>query len=137
MKLTYSFFNPKTGESVVTLTNRYGSYTGKAKLHPDDINNISKFTGCRLAERRAYIKYLQSERRRYKNSLKTIQNTFKDLQINCPDSIDEKIEKRINILIHYHTKNINEIDEAIDHIKNLIKEEIKVREKILKSKVKK
>lgn len=136
MKILYSNFDPQSGESIVTLVNRNGSYTGKAKLHPED-NNPSNFTGCRLAERRAYIKYLKNERRRYKITLKTILSLYKDLTNNCSDSINEKITNRFNIQINFYKKTINEINKTIEDVQNTIKEEIKIREKILEAKVKK
>ena len=58
MKFLYSYFFPDTGESVAALKNKDGLYIGSAKLHPDDKNTASQFAGCRLAEYRAWIKYL-------------------------------------------------------------------------------
>lgn len=41
MKLFNSYYIPETGESQVTLVNRYGKYTGMAFVHPDDKETAS------------------------------------------------------------------------------------------------
>ena len=57
MKFLYSHFNEETGKSIAVLSDKYGKYSGQAKLHPDDKDNASKFAGCRIAYKRALINY--------------------------------------------------------------------------------
>ena len=35
-KIIYSDYNPETGKSVVTIRNKFGTFTGYAFLHPDE-----------------------------------------------------------------------------------------------------
>ena len=79
MKFLRGRFNKETGVSIVTLSDRYGRYTGVAILHPDDKNNASEYTGCSIAEQRAWIQALQNRRRRTKIKLNTIKNLIKDI----------------------------------------------------------
>ena len=53
MKFLYGYFNQNTGESNVALADRYGTYIGQAKLHPDDKTNASEYMGCGRAQKRA------------------------------------------------------------------------------------
>lgn len=131
MKLLYSYFFPTTGESTVALANRDGVYIGSAKLHPDDKNTASQFAGCRLAEYRAWLKYLHKERTRNKIQLKTIKNLNKDIQLNC-SSIDPKIQRRINLKIRDYNNKIQELTDNIKELQNKIKKDIEIRDSFLK-----
>ena len=133
MKFLYSYFDPQTGKSIVILADKYGIYTGQAKLHPADKNFISQITGGRLAEQRAQIKCLQSKYKRKKIELKTIQKLNKDIKINCKN-IDPKIQRRINLKLRDYTNEINEIKNNIFTLQKDITEGIKLKDKILKNK---
>lgn len=131
MKLLYSYFYPQTGESVSVLSNKNGTYTGSAKLHPDDQNVASQYAGCRLAEYRAWIKYLKSERRNNKIKLDTIKQLNKEINLYCPD-INQKIQRRINLKIRDYYNNIQEINDEIQQLQTKIKKDIETRDLILK-----
>ena len=49
MKYLYGYFNSEKGKSIVALADKYGSYIGEAKVHPDDKDYASEFMGCSLA----------------------------------------------------------------------------------------
>ena len=74
MKFQCNNFNPETGESVVILTNKYGTYVGTAKVHPDDKYKANEITGCVIAEERAWINSYKKEKARIKIALKTMQD---------------------------------------------------------------
>lgn len=131
MKLLYSYFYPQTGESVSVLSNKNGTYTGSAKLHPDDQNVASQYAGCRLAEYRAWIKYLKSERRNNKIKLNTIKQLNKEINLYCPN-INQKIQRRINLKIRDYYNNIQEINNEIQQLQTKIKKDIETRDLILK-----
>lgn len=56
-----SGYNNSKGLSTVIIKTKLGEYTGAAKLHPEDKDYESRFTGCEIAEARAYVKYLKDE----------------------------------------------------------------------------
>lgn len=130
MKFLYGYFNEQTGESIVTLANKYGHYTGYAYLHPDDKNNASQYAGCDLAEKRAWLDSLRKDHRRIKFQLKAIQNLAKDININC-DYIDPKIKRRFNIQLKLYQSALDEIEEEIKELNESIEKSIKIREEIL------
>lgn len=128
MKMTRSDFNIDTGESIVELQDKYGIYQGYAKICPEDREYISRYAGLRIAQHRAQIKYLKSQRRRIKERLKEAVFLRKELE----NLIDKKAQRRLNLRIRdYHTQ-LEDINFAIDELKKLIREEIKVREQIIK-----
>jgi hypothetical protein len=61
--LISSDYNAETGESVVTIHTEEGNFTGKARLHPADADNASRFFGCQIAEQRAAIKWHKTQLR--------------------------------------------------------------------------
>ena len=131
MKFLYGYFHPDTGQSIVALANKNGVYVGQAKVHPEDKEHVSKFAGCRLAEARAWLKYLLSEVRRKKIMLQTIKNLNKDIQINC-QKIDPKIQRRINLKLRDYNQEIIEIQDNIKQLKQSIAKDIQDRDKLIK-----
>jgi hypothetical protein len=61
--LISSDYNAETGESVVTIHTEEGNFTGRARLHPADADNASRFFGCQIAEQRAAIKWHKAQLR--------------------------------------------------------------------------
>lgn len=132
MKLLYGEYNFNTGKSTVTLADRYGKYTGYAKLHPDDKDNESHYMGCHIAEKRALIKALKNRRRRTKIKLNAIENVTNDIQMNVfPKEEHKEIKKILYSKIKDYSKQIKRIDELIEEVETSIKERIQMREKIL------
>lgn len=132
MKFLYGYFNQNTGESNVALADRYGTYVGQAKLHPDDKINASEYMGCGLAQKRAWIKALKNRRRRTKIKLNTIKNLIKDIDQNCSNLTNlPAFKKRLNLKLKYYNKEIEDINNDIDEINKNIKKRIEIRNKIL------
>lgn len=131
MKLIYSNFNKDTGESEIIIQNKYGRFSGKAKIHPKDQEHKSNFVGYRLAQNRAQIKFLQTKCKQQKIMLKTIQNFNKELHKYC-SFIDPKIQHRINLKLRDYNNNIKNLKLEISQLEEDLKNSIKIRDKILK-----
>lgn len=131
MKFLYSYFQKATGKSIVALADKYQRYIGQAKLHPDDKEYPSEYAGCRLAQKRAWVKYLRSECRRKKIMLQTIKNLNKDIQLNCQE-INPKIQRRINLKLRDYTEEITELKDSIIELENQIKKDISTRDNLIK-----
>lgn len=129
MKFLYGYFNQDTGESVVTLADRYGTYTGQAKLHPDDKDNASQYMGCGLAQRRAWIKALQNRRRRIKIKIQAIKEIIVDINVFANDYAD--INKRLKCKLKSYNKEIENIENLIKEIQNNINKRIEVRDNLI------
>ena len=134
MKFLYGYFNEDTKESVVSLADKYGVYTGYAKLHPNDEQNASEYMGCEIAEQRAWIKALQNRRRRAKIKLNTIKDLMKDIDLNYKDFIDLKLKRRFSLKIRDYTNEIQNINNEIKEIQQDIKKRIEIRDQILRKK---
>lgn len=130
MKFLYGLFDPQTGESTVVLSKQGELFKGKARLHPDDKNSANELTGCRLAQHRAWIKYLQNERKKKKIMLKAIQNLNKDIKQNC-SSIHPSIQRRINLKLRDYSNEVKYLSTEITSLTQDLTKSIKFRDKLL------
>lgn len=130
MKL-YSDFNAETGQSTVTIQNKYGIYTGTAQVHPDDLDYVSRYAGCRIAELRAEIKILKDEIQRDKIALSALQTLDKELRSYYAEDYNLKIQRHIYKQIKYYTNEINTIKTEIKEIEELIQKRIDIRTDII------
>lgn len=78
-KLVYSNFDPETGISTVTIQNKYGRFTGTAKLDEEDRKHPSKFQGCEYAEMKAVIAFLEERIKIYKLQIKALQDCYQEM----------------------------------------------------------
>lgn len=127
MKIIYSLFDKKTGKSIVKLADKRGVYQGEAKLHPNDKNYISYYTGCDIAEDRAWINFFKKEKRRIQAMLDATKRLKKDILLNC-ENIDKQILKRINLQLRDLTKEKEENIKFEKKLNDTIKERIKKRD---------
>lgn len=133
MKLKRSLFNEYTGVSQIVLENRGKTYTGKAILHPNDWEHMSKYVGCRLAEKRANIKYLKEKRDEAKLKRDALISFYKDLNHVAGDNlIPTFVIKRICVHINYWNEIYKDAKYQIDFLNKSIKKDIETREKLLK-----
>lgn len=79
-KLIYSNFDLETGISTVTIQNKYGHFTGTAKLDETDAKHPSKFQGCEYAEIKATMKYLDKRIMLLKTENKGLLNYFNEMK---------------------------------------------------------
>ena len=132
MKFIQGHFNKKTGKSIVVLSDKYGKYVGQANLHPDDKKNANAYTGCSIAQARAYIKLLEKRRNRLKIKLEAIKNLIKDIEVNYHTPINFKLRRRFNIQIKNYNDEIENINNLIKDIQTNITTRIKIKDKINK-----
>ena len=126
-KILYSNYNTSTGVSTVTIQTKYGTFTGTAKVHPDDKDYSSSFFGCELAELRAGIKSLKAKLKKVNYQLEAIETCCKISPITV-DILDYK----------WNLKGLKEeIKNQISIIENTIKLKIKERDKWNSSKYQK
>lgn len=96
-KLIYSNYDQETGKSVVTIRNKFGTFTGEAFLHPDE-RYASSFQGCKYAEIRAMIKCVNYELallREQIHALAVLERDLKQMNSYNYDSLEMRsIRKR-------------------------------------------
>ena len=132
MKLLSSIFDAETGVSTVIIQTELGIFQGRARLHPDDQDNISNLAGCRIAEERAILKYLKTLLKYKKIEFKTLNHIYKDLYDN--NAFDDKIFHRLNLQLRDRTNEINVLKEEMKNIEDYIQKIISLRDKIFKGK---
>lgn len=86
-------YNENTGVSNVMIDTDLGAFTGQAKLHDEDKDYASKYTGCRYAETRATIKYLKMKQKYILGQLKVLHMIKETSEI---DRLILKLDKELN-----------------------------------------
>ena len=86
-------YNENTGVSNIMIDTDLGAFTGQAKLHDEDKDYASKYTGCRYAETRATIKYLKMKQKYILGQLKVLHMIKETSEI---DRLILKLDKELN-----------------------------------------
>ena len=123
-KLIYADYDPATGVSAVLIRNRYGTFQGYAKCHPEE-EAPSTFAGCRYAEARAHIESVTYQIALLKaqiDELKTFENILKSMKGYDALSIENR---RLRKRIHELTAERNEKKALAQSMKVALKKTIK------------
>lgn len=111
-------YNENTGISNVMIDTDLGAFTGQAKLHDEDKDYASKYTGCRYAETRATIKYLKMKQKYILGQLKVLH------MIKETNEIDRLILKL--------DKELNDVELAIKFSQESLTKDIEQRSELIK-----
>lgn len=126
-KLIYSNFNPDTGVSTVIIQNKYGRFTGTAKLDEEDCKHPSKFQGCEYAEMKAIIAFLKERIKAYKLQAKTLHDCYQDMTQSPHFNKDsfEAISMKKHFIKYNH--EITNLQQEIKTIQNRMEKTIAER----------
>lgn len=121
----YSF-----SESYVKIGTPLGVFEGKAAVDPEDWENgsASRFFGPRLAEYRAYIKYLKAIRHDLKIKMATTKHIYNMIRLT-----DIRNKVKIGKELEKITNEYNEVDEQIKNAKATEMKMIEGRTALVKS----
>lgn len=111
-------YNENTGVSNVMIDTDLGAFVGQAKLHDEDKDYASKYTGCRYAETRATIKYLKMKQKYILGQLKVLH------MIKETNEIDRLILKL--------DKELNDVELAIKFSQESLTKDIEQRPELIK-----
>jgi len=78
---TLDTYFDENGISYATIMTELGAFNGTCKLHDEDKDIVSEFQGCRWAEMRAGIKYLQEKVKLLKIKVDTLENLINTLSL--------------------------------------------------------
>lgn len=145
VKLSNSAFDPVSGKSIVTVKTKRGTYTGIAKIHPDDEEIQSKYTGLRIAEMKAVRKAYKDELKRERIILHALPSIQKDLihTLNKYSAYQAfawaqfLIERRFYFIIKNHKVRIHLIKEKIEAIDHALEDNKKFLKQIKEKRSKK
>lgn len=128
MKVSGKYY-PNLKQSIVTIKDKHGIYTGVAYLHPDDTPN--EIVGCNIAAQRAAKAKLRKRRDNLYIKIKTLKSFKKEVTNYCPlECENSMIIDRLNITIAAYQKELSDVLISIAEIKQEEKEGRKLREKI-------
>lgn len=111
-------YDENTGISNVMIDTDLGAFIGQAKLHDEDKDYASKYTGCRYAETRATIKYLKMKQKYILGQLKVLH------MIKETNEIDRLILKL--------DKELNDVELAIKFSQESLTKDIEQRPELIK-----
>lgn len=106
-------YDTENKQAWIGIKTKYGTFIGTCKAHPEDYDIASEFTGCEIAERKAYIKALKAHCRFISAEIKTLENLYKRLM--CYKDFDYKSFEARQI-----RKVIYEKREELTSYKNII-----------------
>lgn len=131
-KFLNSNYDKETGISTVTISTKYGKFTGEARLNPEDKEYESTFYGCYIAENRAIINALKARM----NKLVIEVTAYEEYQCACMNANYTNQKSRESIILHKFIvgkyKEIFEIKKQIKAIKQSIDIGAKERIKLIK-----
>ncbi len=127
MKLIDSFYDKEKKETIVILQTKYGIFSGKAYLHPDDEEYYSNYFGFALAELRAHRKFFRYKKRLIREQYSTLLSIDKNLYYE----LSPKGKTFLIDLLKNKKNLIAELDKAIFNIDKAIKERIDARDKLI------
>ena len=145
VKLSNSAFDPVSGRSIVTIETKRGTYTGIAKVHPDDEEIQNKYTGLRIAEMKAVRKAYKDELKRERIILHALPSIQKDL-IHTLDKYSAYqalawaqllVERRFYFITKSHKKRINYLEGWIESINRALEDNKKHLQQIKEKRSKK
>lgn len=120
------------GVSTVTISNKYGTFIGTAKLHPEDKPFESNLAGCRFAEMRAGIKIFQAQIKELRFKIKVLKDFEKSL-LNCKNYNPNSFEgKRLRKQIYLYNKELNHLLEGKRSLAEKLKEQIDYRDNVVR-----
>ena len=135
-KLIYSNYDPETGISIARIQTSHGTFKGKARVHPNDINIASHYAGCKYAEIRAYIRYykfLAKLKQSAIEEIKKLYNKFYD-SFDTPNKILYWTKDTINDLTKEKEEYLATAAEYQKDLKLLIDQRDEILKKINKAK---
>lgn len=130
-KIVYANSDPLTGESVVTIQNKYGHFTGKVKCSPEDIESFSPYVGERYAETRAAAVYAGFRLAQEKIKRDTICNYIKDF-ISNGANLNNSYINHAYVKLNEYEKNIKHWSDVKKLLENSISQQDEERTRILK-----
>ena len=135
-KLIYSNYDPETGISIARIQTPHGTFKGKARVHPNDINIASHYAGCKYAEIRAYIRYykfLAKLKQSAIEEIKKLYNKFYD-SFDTPNKVLYWTKDAINDLTKEKEEYLATAAEYQKDLKLLIDQRDEILKKINKAK---
>lgn len=116
MKFISSSFDFDTGISEVVVQHLGKKFIGTAKLHPDDKDKVSNYTGCQIAEMRATIKALKHERKIAKNKSDMALDFIKSVENYTKFNKEDESAKSMYRQLNRRIKEVNDITDQINEL---------------------
>lgn len=92
------------------------TYVGKCKLHDEDKETALRFKGYEIAENRAWIKYFKEQKKEIKLKKKTLEDFIGSFGSNCNYDATNYIARKLRKQIYLYSKEISEIETAINEL---------------------
>lgn len=114
MRLVDSYYNEETGKSISEIIYKKHRYIGTARLHPEDADKASKYTGCRYAEMRAEIKALKEEHKKEKAACEEVHKFVRACTQYANFDETSPTAKAMYRQLHRRIKRVNDLADKIN-----------------------
>jgi len=132
MKFISSSYDEVTGISTVIMQHLGERFIGAAKIHPEEKEKASEFTGCRLAEIRAMIKGLKYEKNLIEEKIHIIQNFIKDCECYKNFEKGSDTSKVMYRQLNRYFRKKEMLSDAIKNLNTICKNYSTIRDNLLK-----
>ena len=133
MKFLYSRFEYDGGVTTVVMEHMGKEFSGKAKTHPDDMENMSEIMGGKIAEARATIKALKYERQIEKEKCEECRKFLKACQGYKNFDKESPTARAMFRQLNQRIKAVNRITDQINTIYKGIEKSIWDRDITIKA----
>lgn len=113
-------YDEKTGMSYCILHTDIGDFEGSTQLHPEDKKYESRFLGCRIAEHKAYIKYLKEKRKIIIYQIKALDSLSKSIENSAKNKDISVTKNEIFFLKHQYKKEKEQISNILKQDKKIL-----------------
>ena len=104
MGKTYRLFDDKTGVALVTIKDQFGVAEGRAKVHEEDMDLMSAFTGLQIAQLKAEIKRAKNRKVASREVLRKARNEVRRAFNHYKDRVETQKELELELEIYLKEK---------------------------------
>lgn len=125
-------FNKETGTATCIYGYKGHLLVGEAQCHEDDMDMCSELVGMKLAETRAYLKFLKVRRDELTIRKDTLEGVFRNMMTSKDFIPYSSYAKKIQQSICETRCELHEVREAIANIPPYLKQDIEERDVLYK-----
>ncbi|MCF0125095.1 MAG: hypothetical protein HUJ68_04950 [Clostridia bacterium] len=128
LKTKTYYFNEKTGEATYIYKYKNQEFVGKAFCSKEDKDFCSELLGIKIAELRAYVKYLKVKKEDLKNRLSTLEGVVNNMKTSKDFDITSNYGKKLQFSICDCKRELQEVKRLIKEIPKSLDMELEQRE---------
>ena len=126
-------WDAEKGQVVCELSDGQNKFIGAAYCHPDDFDMKNEMTGCEIASRRAFIKYLKFQKKMLKERLGALNQLYHNMIRSKHFNENSYENKMLQSQIHLINSDLATIKEMVADEEQRLKEYINLKDNFYKT----